>query len=107
MEFLVKSVEAQKGTWDIALAPEIVRLVGEHSWMAGAVEMPIFTSWRMNQSFRIPNGKWVLASTGAIGEKESGTNPDEKRLMFLKVEQSYFQIVPEPAFRLILSERSP
>lgn len=87
VEFLVKSVEAQKKTWDVALAPEIVRFVGERSWMAGAVEMPIFTSWRVSQSFRIPNGEWVLASTGAIGGKESGTNPDEKRLMFLKVEQ--------------------
>ena len=87
VEILVKSVDAQKGTWDVALAPEIVTFVGERSWMAGSVEMPIFTSWRVNQSFRISDGEWILATTGAIGDKERGADPTEKRLLFLKVEQ--------------------
>ena len=86
-EVLVKSVEAQEETWDIAIATEFVTHVGEKTWMAGTVEMPLFTTWRVNQSFRIPDKEWVLASIGAIGDREQGANQKEKRLLFLQVSQ--------------------
>ena len=88
VEVLVKSVVEEKGVWDISLSPEIVAFVGERSWMGGTVKMPIFTCWRTNQSFRMLDGEWMLASTCAIGSLQSGTDSSHKRLMFLKVEQT-------------------
>ena len=87
IEVLVKSVKEEKGVWDVSLSPEIVTFAGEQSWMGGAVKIPIFTCWRTNQSFRMLDGEWMLASTCAIGDLKNGTDPSHKRLMFLKVEQ--------------------
>ncbi|GHC41263.1 hypothetical protein [Roseibacillus persicicus] len=83
----VRTVEAEEGTWDVRWAPEMVQLAGESSWQDGALTMPIFTSSRLNSSFRVKDGAWTLTGMMAVGRVEGGIDAEKKRIFLLRVKR--------------------
>ncbi len=74
--------------WDVSLAPESVELAGILEWGVLGAKMPQFISFRSSTTLRVRDGEWALVGTQTPRNELGEKRPEEKRMVFLKVERA-------------------